>query len=160
MSAKRLARETPRAQLPEPATSDPRADDLGAVLDKELAELPDKFRTLLVLCDLRGEPQTEVASRLGLPVGTVYSRLASARNALAGQFTGARRAVGSRIDSLSFWRGNGRGAHKSESEGRRDCADTELPRLLLRLSRKECSERCTFKSSRRLCPLPPFSPRC
>ncbi len=83
VSAKRLARETSRARLPELATSDPRPDDIGAVLDEELAELPDKFRTLLVLCDLRGEPQTEIAARLGLPVGTVYSRLAEARKRLA-----------------------------------------------------------------------------
>jgi RNA polymerase sigma-70 factor (ECF subfamily) len=36
-----------------------------------------------VLCDLRGEPQTEVAARLGVPVGTIYSRLAKARKLLA-----------------------------------------------------------------------------
>jgi RNA polymerase sigma factor (sigma-70 family) len=83
VSAKRHAREVPRARLPETATLDWRPDDIGAVLDEELAELPDKFRMLLVLCDLRGEAQTEVAARLGLPVGTVYSRLAEARKRLA-----------------------------------------------------------------------------
>src|SRR5262249_11800966 len=83
MAAKRLAREVPVAHLPDVARPDPEPNDLDAVLHEELAELPDKFRTLLVLCDLRGEPQTEVADRLGPPVGTVYSRLANARRLLA-----------------------------------------------------------------------------
>lgn len=85
MAAKRLAREVLLGHLPDVARPDPEPNDLGAALHEELAELPEKFRTLLVLCDLRGEPQTEVADRLGLPVGTVYSRLAKARRLLAGR---------------------------------------------------------------------------
>src|SRR5262249_28887070 len=50
MAAKRLAREVPVAHLPDVARPDPEPDDLDAVLHEELAELPDKFRTLLVLC--------------------------------------------------------------------------------------------------------------
>ena len=83
MAAKRLAREIPVAHPPEAARPDPEPDDRVALIHEELAEMPDKFRTLLVLCDLRGEPQTGVAARLGLPVGTVYSRLARARKLLA-----------------------------------------------------------------------------
>ncbi len=85
MSAKRHAREVPVAHLPDMSRRDPEPDDLEGVVHQELAELPEKFRTLLVLCDLRGEPQTEVARRLGLPVGTVYSRLSKARTLLAGR---------------------------------------------------------------------------
>jgi RNA polymerase sigma factor (sigma-70 family) len=83
VAAKRLARETPTARPPDPARPGPDFDDTGAVLHEELAALPDKFRTLLVLCDLEARPQVEVAARLGLPVGTVYSRLAAARKLLA-----------------------------------------------------------------------------
>jgi RNA polymerase sigma factor (sigma-70 family) len=83
MAARRRAREVLVASPPDGVRPDPDPDDLGVVLHEELAELPDKFRQLLVLCDLRGEPQTEVAGRLGLPVGTVYSRLAKARTLLA-----------------------------------------------------------------------------
>jgi RNA polymerase sigma factor (sigma-70 family) len=83
MAAKRLAREVPASHLPDAGTCDPEPDDVGAVLHEELAELPDKFRTLLVLCELEGRPQVEVARRLALPVGTVYSRLAAARKLLA-----------------------------------------------------------------------------
>jgi RNA polymerase sigma factor (sigma-70 family) len=88
VSARRRARETPAARLPDVARPGPEPDDLGAVLHEELAELPDKLRSLLVLCDLEGQPQTEVAGRLGLPVGTVYSRLAAARKALAARLKG------------------------------------------------------------------------
>jgi RNA polymerase sigma factor (sigma-70 family) len=83
VSARRRAREVPAHPLPDVAQAAPDSDDLAAVLHQELAELPEKFRALLVLCDLRGEAQVEVAARLGLPAGTVYSRLAKARQALA-----------------------------------------------------------------------------
>lgn len=83
VSARRRAREIPTDRPPDVARPAAEADDLGAVLHEELADLPDKFRSLLVLCDLEGQPQTEVAARLGLPVGTVYSRLAAARRRLA-----------------------------------------------------------------------------
>ena len=84
-AARRAAREAPLIDaargvaLPDP--------DLAAVIDAELAGLPEKYRTLLVRCDLRDEPQVEVAAALGVPVGTVYSRLAAARKQLAARLT-------------------------------------------------------------------------
>jgi RNA polymerase sigma factor (sigma-70 family) len=92
VSARRRAREVPTPDLPDVARPAPEPDDLPAVLDEELAGLPEKYRTLLVLCDLRGEPQTAVAGRLGLAVGTVYSRLAAARKRLGERLR--RRGVG------------------------------------------------------------------
>ncbi|MBN9522279.1 sigma-70 family RNA polymerase sigma factor [bacterium] len=84
MAARRSARETPCSHLPDAASSVATPDpDLAAVIDAELATLPEKYRTLLVRCDLRDEPQVEVAAALGVPVGTVYSRLAVARQRLA-----------------------------------------------------------------------------
>jgi RNA polymerase sigma factor (sigma-70 family) len=99
VSARRRARELPTDRPPDVARAGPEPDDLGAVLHEELAELPDKFRSLLVLCDLEGRPQTEVASRLGLPVGTVYSRLAAARRLLAARLKS--RGVGLSAAGLS-----------------------------------------------------------
>lgn len=58
-------------------------DGLREVLDLELARLPDKYRAVLVLCDLEGKTRREAARQLGLPEGTLASRLASARRALA-----------------------------------------------------------------------------
>jgi len=70
-----------------PPGPDPAPDhDLGelrAVLDREIARLPDKYRAVLVLADLEGRDRREVAADLGLPVGTVASRHARARALLA-----------------------------------------------------------------------------
>jgi RNA polymerase sigma factor (sigma-70 family) len=82
-SAKRHTREAPTDPLPETGRSDPEPFDDRGVFDEELARLPERYRALIVSCDLEGEPQAELARRFGLPVGTVYSRLATARALLA-----------------------------------------------------------------------------
>ncbi len=84
-AARRRTRETPTHPLPEVGRADTGLfpDEFQAILDEELVRLPQKYRTLIVLCDLRGEPQATAARRLGLPVGTVYTRLAKGRKTLA-----------------------------------------------------------------------------
>jgi RNA polymerase sigma-70 factor (ECF subfamily) len=47
-----------------------------------LAEVPEPYRTALVLCDLEDLGYDEVAETLGVPVGTVKSRHARARRRL------------------------------------------------------------------------------
>jgi hypothetical protein len=59
--------------------------DLVSVLDRELSRLPEKYRLPVVLCELEGRPRREVAGQLGLPEGTLSSRLAAARKTLAGR---------------------------------------------------------------------------
>jgi hypothetical protein len=53
------------------------------MLDQELNRLPDKYRAILLLCDLEGKTRKEAAEQLDLPEGTVASRLARARAMLA-----------------------------------------------------------------------------
>ncbi|MFO0797661.1 MAG: sigma-70 family RNA polymerase sigma factor [Gemmataceae bacterium] len=88
MAARRAAREAPSSHLPDAAGGAAHPEpDLAAVIDAELAALPEKDRALLVRCDLRDESQVAVAAALGVPVGTVYSRLAAARKRLAARLT-------------------------------------------------------------------------
>lgn len=48
-------------------------------IESALAALPEGFRVVLVLADVEGMKYHEIAENLGLPVGTVRSRLARAR---------------------------------------------------------------------------------
>jgi RNA polymerase sigma factor (sigma-70 family) len=82
--AKRKERERPVTEMPEPAVMDQDLwNDLQPLLDQELSLLPEKYRTMIVLCELEGKTGREVARQLGLPQGTVASRLARARTMLA-----------------------------------------------------------------------------
>ncbi len=67
------------------AASDPPPDEPSTWLDRELAALPDKFRVPVVLCLIQDRPRGEVAAELGIPEGTLASRLDAARKRLAGR---------------------------------------------------------------------------
>jgi RNA polymerase sigma-70 factor (ECF subfamily) len=54
-----------------------------ARLEKALEQMPEKFRLVLLLAAIEGYTLEEVAGMLGVPVGTVKSRLFLARKALA-----------------------------------------------------------------------------
>ncbi len=88
VTARRRARETKVVHMPEPAVVErDLGSDLGPLLDQELGRLPDKYRAVIVLCDLVGKTRQEVARQLGLPQGTVGIRLARARAMLARRLT-------------------------------------------------------------------------
>jgi RNA polymerase sigma-70 factor (ECF subfamily) len=53
-------------------------EDIGHALDS----LPESFRTVVVLVDIEGYAYGEVADALGVPIGTVRSRLSRARSML------------------------------------------------------------------------------
>ncbi len=82
-------RETPLvAELPARRVVD---GELAAVLDAEIDRLPDRLRQVVVLCYLDGESTEAAATRLGIPRGTVLSRLHTARGTLTARLT--RRGV-------------------------------------------------------------------
>lgn len=86
-AAKRGWREVQMDVMPEPGVPEDRDEEMLSMLDEELGRLPERHRTLLVLCDLEGRTRKEVARHLGCPEGTVASGLARARELLAKRLT-------------------------------------------------------------------------
>ena len=81
-AAGRRAKEHPMPDVAAPAAADPLWADARPVLDEEIGKLPEKLRAALVLCELEGLGRAEAAERLGVPEGTLSSRLARAKEAL------------------------------------------------------------------------------
>jgi RNA polymerase sigma factor (sigma-70 family) len=65
--------------------------DLRPILHQEVERLPQKYRLCVVLCYLQGKTNEEAAQLLGIPRGTVLSRLSRARERLRQRLT--RRGV-------------------------------------------------------------------
>jgi RNA polymerase sigma factor (sigma-70 family) len=84
--AKRIqigVREPSRAELPESLhLDDPDGAEIRRVVHEELGRLPERLRAPVVLCYLEGLTHDLAARQLNCPVGTVRSRLASARGLL------------------------------------------------------------------------------
>jgi RNA polymerase sigma-70 factor (ECF subfamily) len=66
-----------------PGRQPPDVSELRAMLDCELSQLGDRYRSAIVLCDLEGLSRADTAQRLGIPEGTLSSRLAMGRRKLA-----------------------------------------------------------------------------
>lgn len=56
-------------------------DDISQALE----ELPEDFRTVVLLCDVEGFTYEEIANMLDVPIGTIRSRLHRGRNLLKDQ---------------------------------------------------------------------------
>jgi RNA polymerase sigma-70 factor (ECF subfamily) len=72
---------------PEPATIETPESVLLARAEQEtiqtaLKELPVNFREIILLCDLEEMSYQEISQALGIPIGTVMSRLSRARRAM------------------------------------------------------------------------------
>jgi len=69
--------------------SDPAAEEemesaaIRPEIQRALLDIPDEFRTAVVLCDIEGLAMAEVGRILGVPVGTVKSRVFRGRRMLA-----------------------------------------------------------------------------
>jgi RNA polymerase sigma-70 factor, ECF subfamily len=56
---------------------------IESAVSRALDEIPEDFRSVLVLVDIEGMAYREVAEAMGCPIGTVMSRLHRARKAVA-----------------------------------------------------------------------------
>ena len=81
-AARRRSHELKAAQERPLACPEDPHDDLGPVIHEELDRVPDRHRSVLVLCCLEGLTQDQAARQLDLPLGTVQSRLARGRERL------------------------------------------------------------------------------
>ena len=72
-------------------TSPGNRDDIRPVLHEELGRLPERYRTVVVLCDLEDKSYAEAARELGCSTGTVGSRLTRGRERLRNRL--ARRGL-------------------------------------------------------------------
>jgi RNA polymerase sigma factor (sigma-70 family) len=80
---KRRRLEKPLVDVAAPAAGDSvTGRDVRIVLDEEVHRLPAKYRVPFVLCYLHGKTNAEAARMLGCAPGTVFSRLAWAREQL------------------------------------------------------------------------------
>ena len=79
----------PYAVFGEVQDDDPQGAFFDQIVDDEVLkaidELPEAFRETLVLSDVEGMSYQEIGKILGVPVGTVKSRLFRARQALQGK---------------------------------------------------------------------------
>ncbi len=61
---------------------EPEQAELSPALQEEVRRLPEKYRSVVLLCYWQGLTQEQAAAQLGCPLGTVRSRLARARDLL------------------------------------------------------------------------------
>src|SRR5262249_11677597 len=82
-TSRRRAVEKQVERMPERQALEPEPlSDLRPLLDRELGRLPEVYRIPVVLCELEGKARQEVAQQLGVPEGTLSSRLARGRELL------------------------------------------------------------------------------
>jgi RNA polymerase sigma factor (sigma-70 family) len=89
-----------RHSTPE-AVSNPRWDEVQAVLDEEIRRLPEPFRSAFTLCVLEGKSGPQAAAELGCKEGTVSSRLTRARRLLQQRLSRRGIQLGTLLAALS-----------------------------------------------------------
>ncbi len=92
-NARRRGREQSLDNVPPPEAPAEQPRDWLVLLERAVSGLPERYRTPLVLCHLQGHSRQVAARQLGLPEGTLSSRLATARQLLAKRLARHRLAL-------------------------------------------------------------------
>ncbi len=79
--------------MPDPESLALQSDQV-ALIEQAMKDLPDRFRTLLVLRELEGLSYRELADAMDMPVGTVMSSLSRARQAFRVAFVDVMKRSG------------------------------------------------------------------
>jgi RNA polymerase sigma-70 factor (ECF subfamily) len=87
----------------------------GQLLNQALDELPPEFREVLVLLELEGLSYKEIAEVVGIPIGTVMSRLARGRHRLR-EFLSSHLPIEKTPESKSTNRANSRDPRTEEEQ--------------------------------------------
>ena len=74
--------DDPERVLPPSPAADEVSTQLSDDIQAALAALPEEFRVPVVLCDVADQSYEQIAASLGVPVGTVRSRLHRGRRLL------------------------------------------------------------------------------
>lgn len=92
--------DRPAIDPPDPGPSPEDATlrgELRGLLEAALRELPEDWRMVVLLSDVHGLAYDEVAAALGVPVGTVKSRLSRARGRLRDLLRASREPAGAPV---------------------------------------------------------------
>ncbi len=104
--------------------------EVRAAVDQALQQVPEPYRTALILRDLEEMSYEEIAEVLAISLGTVKSRITRGRDALRKKLAGYVREVGSELGLLApdLVPGNERrnGARESLREGSRGGREVEV----------------------------------
>jgi RNA polymerase sigma-70 factor, ECF subfamily len=79
--------DDPERMLPASPAADEMSRGLSDDVQAALATLPDEFRVPVVLCDVADQSYEQIARTLGVPVGTVRSRIHRGRRQLRALLT-------------------------------------------------------------------------
>jgi RNA polymerase sigma factor (sigma-70 family) len=110
-AARRAAHEgRARPRPPADPLADVRLREAQAILDEELARLPEKYRGPIVLCCLEGAARDEAAQQLGWPLATLKSRLEQGRDLLRRRLARRGLTLSAVLAGLTLGRDAGRAA--------------------------------------------------
>jgi RNA polymerase sigma factor (sigma-70 family) len=73
----------------------------GPIVQEEVRRLPEKYRSVVLLCYWEGLTQEQAALQLGCPIGTVRSRIARARDLLRRRLV--RRGLSASAGAVAFF---------------------------------------------------------
>lgn len=79
---RQVARENPFPEGFDPETDSPADTEVSDELLQAISDLPEDYRKVFLMAALEDSPYQEIAVKLGIPVGTVMSRLWRARQTL------------------------------------------------------------------------------